>query len=360
MIIEIIIPTPGESISEVELANWMVENGDYVEKDQEIAEIESDKATLPLIASNSGKLKILVEQGSTVKVGTVACTIDTEAQVPEKKGKEISKTAGNNKTVPSEKIEDKPVKNAEKQETNPEAGRNMPVEPFLSESDTRHVKVTPLAKNLMDEESLNLDDILAGLKKITTKEVYQVIEAKDAINIDRPKIASREVQTEKMSQLRKKLSQRLVNVKNETAMLTTFNEADMSAVIALREKYQKQFTEKHGIKLGFMSIFIKAASEALLSFPKVNSMLDGDSIITPGYTDIAFAVQTDKGLMVPVIRNTESKSLAEIENSVSELARKARSFRLTIEEMSGGTFTITNGGIFGSMLSTPIINAQYC
>lgn len=341
MIIEIIIPTPGESISEVELASWMVKDGDYVEKDQEVAEIESDKATLPLIAEKSGEIKILIEEGATIKVGTVACKIDTAAKAPKKKDEAEKVTPKDdpkvNKATPPELVKKQDATSSEI-------------------SDARHIKITPLAKKLMEEENLNVDDIIAGLRKISTTDVQKAINTTGNVKAPTPSSASRKVHSEKMSQLRKKLSQRLVVVKNETAMLTTFNEVDMSAIMALRKKYQKQFTEKHGVKLGFMSFFTKAATIALQSFPRVNSMMDGDSIVTPEYVDIAIAVQTDKGLMVPVLRNTEMMSLAGIEQKIVDLASKARKFRLSIEEMSGGTFTITNGGIFGSMLSTPIIN----
>jgi 2-oxoglutarate dehydrogenase E2 component (dihydrolipoamide succinyltransferase) len=345
MIIKVSIPSPGESITEADLANWLVSDGDYVEKDQEIAEIESDKATLPLIAEKSGKIKILVEAGETLKVGSVVCTIDTSEKAPKsnlKKQKPVE---------PSEKeVEKKAAKKPEIRETVKDTeNKNTPSDDSI--------KITPLARKLMEEQHLSVQDILKGLKKITTREVKAVLDNKEFLN---PSVAeikkSREVQRENMSQLRKKLSQRLVAVKNETAMLTTFNEVDMSEIIALRKKYQKLFVEKHGIKLGFMSFFTKAVTEALRVFPKVNSFINGEDIVTPHYVDIAIAVQTDKGLMVPVLRNTESMSLADIEKSIMELAEKARKFRLSIEEMSGGTFTITNGGVFGSMLSTPILN----
>ena len=207
----------------------------------------------------------------------------------------------------------------------------------------------------MDENGLSIKDIQSGLKKITTREVNQVLAMKTSLQKS-AKPASRESQRTKMSQLRKKLGQRLVAVKNETAMLTTFNEVDMSNVIEIRKKYQKKFQDKYGIKLGFMSFFVKAATGALQIFPRVNSMIDGDDIVTPDYVDICIAVQTDKGLMVPVIRNTESLSIPQTELKIAELAEKARAFKISIEEMTGGTFTITNGGVFGSMLSTPIIN----
>ena len=341
MILDITIPSPGESITEVELASWLVQDGDYVEKDQEIAEVESDKATLPLIADKAGKIEILVKTGETVKVGTVACTINTSAKRPEgrieekAKAEEIVKKAGAKENVL--------VNESKKKEK--------------EEPDKKGVKVTPLARKLMEENGLDIDAVLQGLKKITTKEVNLVLNRKDKIpEAIQFRKATREVKKEGISQLRKKLSRRLVAVKNETAMLTTFNEVDMSEVIRLRKDYQKQFTETHGVKLGFMSFFVKAATEALLAFPKVNSMLGDDEIIMPQYVDISVAVQTDKGLMVPVLRNTETMSLADIEKNIMTLAEKARNFRLTIEEMTGGTFSITNGGGFGSMLSTPILN----
>ncbi|MCG8702073.1 MAG: 2-oxoglutarate dehydrogenase complex dihydrolipoyllysine-residue succinyltransferase [Bacteroidales bacterium] len=344
MIIDIKIPSPGESITEVELAQWLVDDGSYVEKDQELAEIESDKATLPIIAEDSGKLSIVIEEGTTVKIGDIACKIDTSAKKPANEespapSNESSNTANNNKKE-------------EKASTTTENITKPVKEPTPSK-----IKATPLAKKLMEENQVDVNDIINGLKKITTKEVKMVIgntsiDSVNSFHIDK----SREEQREKMSNLRKKLSQRLVDVKNQTAMLTTFNEVDMSKVIELRKKYQEVFIKKHGIKLGFMSFFTKASSIALKLFPKVNSMIDGDEIITPSYVDISMAVQTDKGLMVPVLRNTESMSLAEIELTLKDLAEKARKFRLSIEEMTGGTFTITNGGVFGSMLSTPIIN----
>ena len=347
MIINITIPSPGESITEVEMAGWLVQDGDYVEKDQEIAEVESDKATLPLIADKSGKLKILVKTGETVKVGTVACTIDTSAKKPETEKKETEKAE-----------EQKEIKEAI---TKVSAKEKVPVSESKTKekkgTDKKGVKVTPLARKLMEEHNLNIDDILHGLKKITTREVNLVLNRKEEIpDTLQPRQASREVKKESMTQLRKKLGRRLVAVKNETAMLTTFNEADMSEVMRLRKDYQKKFTEAHGVKLGFMSFFVKAATEALLAFPKVNSMLGDDEVIMPQYVDISIAVQTDKGLMVPVLRNTETMSLADIEKNIMELAEKARNFRLSIEEMTGGTFSITNGGVFGSMFSTPILN----
>ncbi|MBN1598543.1 MAG: 2-oxoglutarate dehydrogenase complex dihydrolipoyllysine-residue succinyltransferase [Bacteroidales bacterium] len=331
MIIEIVIPSPGESITEVELANWLVEDGSFVKKDQEIAEVESDKATLPLIAEKAGKIKFLVQEGDTLKVGTVACNIDTSVSAPETEEKK----------VPAQPVKEEYLK--EKTAQTPEIKKG--------------IKVTPLAKKMMNENNLSVEDIVSGLKKITTKEVNKVLN--DKIDDQKSVIqmsGSRESVKEPMSSLRQKLSERLVAVKNKTAMLTTFNEVDMTEVIALRKIYQKDFTEKHGVKLGYMSFFTKAVTEALKIFPKVNTQIEGENIVYPKFVDIGIAVQTDKGLMVPVLRNTESMNLADIEKNIVVLAEKARKFRLSIEEMTGGTFTITNGGIFGSMLSTPILN----
>jgi 2-oxoglutarate dehydrogenase E2 component (dihydrolipoamide succinyltransferase) len=349
MIIEINIPSPGESITEVELANWFVEDGEFVEKDQEIAEIESDKATLTLNAEENGQIKIIAQAGTTVDVGAVACTINTEIKGKAKKKKgnqeeEKINIKGNKAKEISESSEDHSVKEKDKSEEN------------------TNVKLTPLAKKQMKELNLSVNDVINGLKKITTKEIDLV---KNSISVDKPSTVepigmkgdySRETENKKLTTLRKKISERLVQVKNETAMLTTFNEVDMSNVMALRKKYQKQFQEKHGIKLGFMSFFTKAVTNALKLYPNVNAMLDGEEIIYRHYSDIAIAVQTPKGLMVPVIRNTESMELAELEKNIMNLANKARTGKITIDELTGGTFTITNGGIFGSLLSTPILN----
>lgn len=332
MIIEIKIPTPGESITEVDLSSWLVADGDYVLKDQEIAEIESDKATLPLIADKSGKIKILVAEGETVKVGTIACSIDTDVEA------EKSSEEGREKDMKIENSNKNDKTSAGKKDEKPK------------------VKSTPLARKMMEDEGLTMEDVISGLKKITTKEVKAVIKGKQATTFASQGIASREIKRESMSQLRKKLARRLVAVKNETAMLSTFNEVDMSEIIALRKKYQTKFIEAHGVKLGFMSFFVKAVTLALRDFPRVNSMLDGDEVLVPDYIDVSIAVQTEKGLMVPVLRNTEIMGLAAIEKTILELADKARKFRLSIEEMTGGTFSITNGGVFGSMLSTPILN----
>lgn len=339
MILEIKIPSPGESISEVTLANWLVENGSFVEKDQEVAEIESDKATLPLIAEDSGKIDILIEEGATANVGQIACKIDTDQQ-----GAVQKKETTEEKKAESEK---------------PQKERKSNVKEVQKKlMDDSHVKVSPLAQKLMGEHNFSLDDILSGLKRISKSDVEQVIAgAGSLLGITAGlKEKNRDVERNEMSRLRKKLSERLVSVKNETAMLTTFNEVDMSKVMDIRRKYKDNFLEKHGVKLGFMSFFTKAAAIALKLHPNVNSMIDGDDFVHFSYADIGIAVQTDKGLMVPVLRNVEVMSLADIESNIGELAQKARKNRISIDDMSGGTFTITNGGVFGSMLSTPILN----
>lgn len=342
MILEIKIPTPGESITEVEIAQWLVDDGEFVEKDQELAEIESDKATLPLLAEKAGKINILAETATPVAVGSVACTIDTEAKgTPKKKNTEEESAPSNAKNKQTENISD----------TKDEVSSGIP------EAKNSKAKATPLAKKMMEGHNLNIDDIINGLKKISTKEVNLVINASKAPKSESKDFSGeRELKSERMSSLRRKVSQRLVSVKNETAMLTTFNEIDMTSVMELRKKHQRAFTDKHGIKLGFMSFFTKAATIALQSFPKINAYIDGEQIVSPNYTDVGIAVQTDKGLMVPVVRNTHQLSIAEIELGIMEVAKKARAFKLGPNDMSGGTFTITNGGVFGSLLSTPILN----
>jgi 2-oxoglutarate dehydrogenase E2 component (dihydrolipoamide succinyltransferase) len=341
--IEIKIPSPGESITEVEISNWLVKNGDYVEKDQEIAEIESDKATLPLIAPESGTIEIVAPAGETIKVGTVACKIDTSAEPKETK----------QETKPDKDKEKKEQKAEEK--TKPKADK--PKKNSTENTEYKNVKVSPVAQKMMQERNINIEDVINGLKRIGKQEVEQALSQPSGSNDISPKEeGTRDVERKKISQLRKKLSQRLVSVKNETAMLTTFNEVDMTEIIALRKKYQKQFTEKHEIKLGFMSFFTKAVTIALKAFPSVNSQIDGEEIIYPDYADIGIAVQTPKGLMVPVIRNAETMNLAELELKIKKLADKGRAGRISIDDLTGGTFTITNGGVFGSLLSTPILN----
>jgi 2-oxoglutarate dehydrogenase E2 component (dihydrolipoamide succinyltransferase) len=359
MTIEIKIPSPGESITEVELANWFVENGDQVEKDQEVGEIESEKATLPLIAEKSGKIELLAAVGDTLKVGDVACRIDTSAKGSKKeapKKNDAEEVSGKAK----EKSESEDASHQEMPAGKPgKTSETAPPDPIKSSATAyTQAKATPVARKMMEEEGWNVDDIINGLRRISASDVRTVKEmggsmAKEAFS---KKEVTREQQRTSLSQLRKKISERLVAVKNETAMLTTFNEADMSQVMELRKRYQEKFVDAHGIKLGFMSFFTKAVTMALQQYPNVNSYLEGDEIVTPEYCDVGIAVQTDKGLMVPVIRNTETLGLAEIEQKILEIAGRARKNRISMDELSGGTFTITNGGIFGSMLSTPILN----
>lgn len=341
--IEIKIPSPGESITEVEISNWLVENGDYVEKDQEIAEIESDKATLPLMASESGKIEILAPAGESINVGVVACNIDTSAEAPKADIKKPAHPAGEEAIQAKNKVV---TKHDSKSNVNDSKDT----------IDYKDVKVSPVAQKLMHENNINIEDVIKGLKRISKNEIEQIIAQKSNQGEKTKVEGSRNIERKKISSLRKKLSERLVSVKNETAMLTTFNEVDMTAIIDLRKKHQKHFVEKHGTKLGFMSFFTKAVTLALKSFPAVNSQIVEEEIIFPDYADIGIAVQTPKGLMVPVIRNAETMNLAELEIEIKRLADKGRAGRMSIDDMQGGTFTITNGGVFGSMLSTPILN----
>lgn len=344
MIIEIKVPSPGESITEVEIGNWLVEDGATVNKDQEIAEVESDKATLTIVAEADGRIRILAPEGQSVAVGSVVCTIDTSV-VPGSKTTDI----------PAEKTaiqtQEKAVQPIQENTVGETAGK-MP-----QESD--RIKITAVAREMMKEHGLSVEDVISGLKRLGKKEVEAVIGMpKEASGMvaETKKSMTREITREKMSSLRRKLSERLVSVKNETAMLTTFNEIDMSKVMDLRQKYQDQFVKKHGLKLGFMSFFTKAVALAVDFHPTVNAQMDGEDLVLPGFVDVGIAVSTPKGLMVPVVRNAESKSVPEIEMEIRNLAEKARSKKISVEELTGGTITITNGGVFGSLLSTPIIN----
>ncbi len=345
MIIEIKIPTPGESITEVELGKWNVTDGDLVDKDQELGEIESDKATLTISAAESGKIKILVSEGSRVAVGSVACSIDTSYAVT--KSEETIQPAN------EEKVQEKAAKS--QQMIEPEVTKEKQVLNDLSK-----VKVTSVAKKMMEEYNLSLEDVLNGLHRISKGDIEAVhassAYAETTTLLPPQPIKSRNEKREKMTPLRRKLSERLVAVKNETAMLTTFNEIDMSRVMEMRARLQNKFVEKYGLKLGFMALFTKAVAQAMQFYPAINSQISGDEIVTPEFVDVGIAVQTPKGLMVPIIRNTEGKTVAEIEIELKELAEKARSKKISVEELTGGTFTITNGGVFGSLMSTPIIN----
>lgn len=337
MIIEIQVPSPGESITEVEIGNWLVADGAVVTKNQEIAEVESDKATLTVIASEGGKMTIKAQEGEKVAVGSVVCTIDTSVAAENAKAET--------------KTEEKPVKNVE-----PEVQAEIKTE--IKENAEAKVKITEVAREMMKEHGLSVDELLSGLKRIGKKEVEAVLQLPKAETkpVAAQKNSTRDAGREKMSSLRRKLSERLVAVKNETAMLTTFNEIDMSYVMDLRTRYQQKFTETHGLKLGFMSFFTKAVATAMDFHPMVNAQIDGDEIVMPRFVDVGIAVSTPKGLMVPIVRNAESISIAQIEIEIKELAEKARNKKISVEELSGGTFTITNGGVFGSLLSTPIIN----
>ncbi len=351
MIIEVKIPSPGESISEVELVNWLVDNGAYVEKDMELAEIESDKASLPILASESGQIEILIPAGTTAKVGHVACKIDTLATAPNQAQNQSAKAKSPQIEVATSKTKSAPIAMPNQSVSSSLNIKNEKAEPVVSYA-------TPLAQQMMEAYELSYDDVINGLKKIGKREIEAVLTYKNNLSHTNPapKANSREEQRSKMSPLRKKLSQRLVAVKNETAMLTTFNEVDMLAIMNLRKQFQSEFQKQHGIKLGFMSFFTKACALALMDFPMVNSMIDGEEIVSSDYCDIGVAVQTEKGLMVPVLRNVEHQNLADIEKNIALLAEKARSKKISLDELQGGTFTISNGGIFGSMLSTPIIN----
>ncbi len=335
-VIEMKVPSPGESITEVVISRWIKKDGEFVEKDEEMAEIESDKATLTLNAQESGALKILVAEGETVKVGQVVCSIDTS--VKGEKKVEVSQIAA--------KVEA------------PKAAVATPVKEIAKSESYASGTPSPAAKKLMDENKIPAAKLNGTGKdgRITKGDVVNKLSA----GFDNSSTAgwggSRDTDRAKMTPLRKKLAQRLVSVKNETAMLTTFNEIDMSAIYALRAKYKDKFKEVHGTNLGFMSFFTKAVTEALNLFPAVNAMIDGEEIVYHKYADIGVAVSAPKGLMVPVVRNAEQMSLAEIETAIKNLALKARDNKITLEDMSGGTFTITNGGVFGSMMSTPIIN----
>lgn len=335
--IEVKVPSPGESISTVQLASWLVNDGEYVEKDQEIAEIDSDKATLSISAEEAGAIKILIEAGETIDVGAVVATIDVNAEAPEKSA-----------------------------ETEFEVEEEQVVAEESQKEESKNIKISPLAKKLMEEKGISLNDIEDGILnlRVSKADVEYISEisskAKSGAPVPEKELArvpnSRESERKKMSSLRLKLSERLVAVKNETAMLTTFNEVDMSAVMNLRKDHGAKFLDKHGVKLGLMSFFTKAVTIALEHYPEVNAFIDGDEIQYHGYADVGIAVSAPKGLMVPVLRNAESMSLADIEITLRELAGKARDGKLSLDEMKGGTFTITNGGVFGSMMSTPILN----
>ena len=352
MVIEMKIPSPGESITEVEIAQWLVENGEYVERDQAIAEIDSDKATLELNAEDSGAIEILVEEGETVEVGQVVCKIDTSAEGESKASKDDGSSDEDTSSDQDKKEKQDSGKSKESSAPQPKAASDG------KEDENASAKASPLAKEMMNQNNVSASKVEGSGSngRITKSDVEAYLSG----GIDASAIqgwgGTRDTRREKMSSLRRKVAERLVSVKNDTAMLTTFNEVDMKPVMDLRSKYKEKFKETHGTSLGFMSFFTKAVTEALKLYPAVNGMIDGKEVVYHDYADIGIAVSSPKGLMVPVVRNAEQMSLAEIEADIKRLAIKARDGKITIDEMTGGTFTITNGGVFGSMLSTPIIN----
>jgi len=329
MILEMKVPSPGESITEVEIATWLVEDGDYVEKDQPIAEVDSDKATLELPAEESGIITLQAEEGDAVEVGAVVCLIDTAAEKPE----------GSSATPTSTSVKEAPK-----------------ATPVKKEVATTYATGTasPAAKKILAEKDIDASSITGTGKagRITKEDAVKAVPSMGTM----PEDGTRGTTRKKMSMLRRKVAERLVAVKSETAMLTTFNEVNMQPIFDLRTQYKEDFKAKHGVGLGFMSFFTLAVVRALKMYPDVNSMIDGDFKIEHDFQDISIAVSGPKGLMVPVIRNAEKLSFRGVENEVKRLAIRARDGQITIDEMTGGTFTITNGGVFGSMLSTPIIN----
>ncbi|MCJ7467454.1 MAG: 2-oxoglutarate dehydrogenase complex dihydrolipoyllysine-residue succinyltransferase [Maribacter sp.] len=332
MILEMKVPSPGESIKEVEIAEWLVSDGDYVEKDQAIAEVDSDKATLELPAEESGIITLKAEVGDAVAVGAVVCLIDTDAAKPS-----VTKEAPNEKKEAPKEEKKEPSKTVEEPKKVSYASGSP----------------SPAAKKILDEKGIVADTIKGSGRdgRITKEDAVEAVPA-----MGTPTGGNRGETRSKLSMLRRKVAERLVAAKNETAMLTTFNEVDMSAIFGLRDAYKEEFKEKHGVGLGFMSFFTKAVVRALEMYPAVNSMIDGKEMISYDFCDISIAVSGPKGLMVPVIRNAENLTFRGIEAEVKRLAIRAREGEITVDEMTGGTFTITNGGVFGSMLSTPIIN----
>jgi 2-oxoglutarate dehydrogenase E2 component (dihydrolipoamide succinyltransferase) len=328
MVLEMKVPSPGESISEVEIAQWLVEDGDYVEKDQTIAEVDSDKATLDLPAEESGVITLKAEEGDAVLVGQVVCLIDTKATKPKKETKKVKEV------IIEEKSEKPELKNLD------------------SKNDVK--SPSPAASKILNEKGIDPNTIKGSGRggRISKQDALKALPKVDVEAISR----DRKVESKKMSLLRRKVSERLVSVKNQTAMLTTFNEVNMSSIFELRKKYKEEFKAKHDVGLGFMSFFTKAVVHALKEFPDVHSMIDGDHQIKFDFYDISIAVSGPKGLMVPVVRDCQDLTFSGIESEIKRLALKARDGEITVEDMSGGTFTISNGGVFGSMLSTPILN----
>ncbi len=329
MVLEMKVPSPGESITEVEIATWLVEDGDYVEKDQAIAEVDSDKATLELPAEESGIITLKAEEGDAVEVGAVVCLIDTAAEKP----------SGSTAAPAKEEVKETPKATPAKEEVKTTYASGT---------------ASPAAKKILAEKGMDGSSIQGTGKdgRVTKQDAVDAVPSMGTPTTG----GSRATERKKLSMLRRKVAQRLVSVKNETAMLTTFNEVNMQPIFDLRAQHKEAFKSKHGVGLGFMSFFTKAVVRALQLYPDVNSMIDGDYQISNDFQDISIAVSGPKGLMVPVIRNAENLSFRGVESEVKRLALRARDGQITVDEMTGGTFTITNGGVFGSMLSTPIIN----
>jgi 2-oxoglutarate dehydrogenase E2 component (dihydrolipoamide succinyltransferase) len=336
MILEMKVPSPGESIKEVEIATWLVKDGDFVEKDQAIAEVDSDKATLELPAEMSGIITLKAEEGDTVAVGAVVCLIDTSAAKPETSTGSTS-TGSVTSSVSPAKVEEKKEEVKVVVQATADAGG----------------AASPAAKKILAEKNIDPATVVGTGKagRITTEDAMNAKASMGSLTG-----GSRSSERTKLSMLRRKVAERLVSAKNETAMLTTFNEVDMSAIYQLRDLYKEDFKNKHGVGLGFMSFFTKAVTRALQLYPDVNSMIDGQEKITYNFCDISVAVSGPKGLMVPVMRNAEMLTFRGVEAEIKRLALRARDGQITVDEMTGGTFTISNGGVFGSMLSTPIIN----
>ena len=345
-ILEMKVPSPGESITEVEIASWLVKDGDYVEKDQPIAEVDSDKATLDLPAEESGIITLKAEEGEVVQVGQVVCLIDMDAKKPEGSAPAAEAPKAENAEAPKaeQKVVEKPaiVQEAKKEEAKP----------------TSYATGTPspAAKKILDEKGVDSSQVSGTGKdgRITKQDAETA--SVPAMGAASSTGGSRSSSTTKLSVLRRKLAARLVSVKNETAMLTTFNEVDMSEIFRIRKQYKEEFAQKHGVGLGFMSFFTKAVTRALQLYPDVNASIDGDYKINYDFCDISIAVSGPKGLMVPVLRNAENMTFRGVESNIKSLAEKVRDGKITVDEMTGGTFTVTNGGTFGSMMSTPIIN----
>jgi len=345
MILEMKVPSPGESITEVEIATWLVKDGDYVKKDQAIAEVDSDKATLELPAEASGVITLKAKEGDSVAVGQVVCLIDTDAAAPAQSAAPVAEVP--KAEAPAAVVA--PVAPA------PVATPAAPVAPAASNSYATG-EASPAAKKILAEKEIPANEVKGTGKggRITKEDALNAQPARHSMGT--PTFGKRGEKRTKLSMLRRKVAERLVSVKNETAMLTTFNEVDMSAIYEIRNEYKDAFKERHNVSLGFMSFFTLAVVRALKLFPDVNSMIDDKEKITYEYCDISIAVSGPKGLMVPVIRNAENLSFRGVEAEVKRLAIRAREGQITVDEMTGGTFTITNGGVFGSMLSTPIIN----